>query len=129
MAESLAEFFKANFQAHREERAYGQRCGYRMQWFTYGQVLEMAFGFSRELGARGIRKGERVVLWGENCAESVEAFGCALRGAVVVPMDDGASAEWQSRSGARHWKRCTRRRQEEDPEPIACEVQAVVEAL
>ena len=47
MAESLAEFFLANFQAHREERAYGQRCGYRMEWFTYGQVLEMAVRFRR----------------------------------------------------------------------------------
>ena len=47
MAESLAEFFLTNFRAHREERAYGQRCGYRMEWFTYGQVLEMAFAFRR----------------------------------------------------------------------------------
>src|SRR5580700_11731697 len=98
MAESLTEFFLANFQAHREERAYGQRCGYRMEWFTYGQVLEMAFQFCRELDARGICKGERVMLWGGDCAEWVAAFfGCALRGVVVVPMDDGASAEFAAR--------------------------------
>ena len=42
MAESLAEFFLTNFRADRKERAYGQRCGYRMEWFTYGQVLELA---------------------------------------------------------------------------------------
>src|SRR5580698_7044694 len=98
MAESLAEFFLTNFQAHRDERAYGQRCGYRMEWFTYGQVLEMAAGFCRELEARGIGRGERVMLWGENCAEWVAAFfGCALCGVVVVPMDDGASAEFARR--------------------------------
>ncbi len=92
MAESVAEFFLTNFQAHGEERAYGQRHGYRMEWFTYGQVLEMAFRFAGDLEARGIGKGERVMLWGENCAEWVAAFfGCALRGVVVVPMDDGAS--------------------------------------
>jgi long-chain acyl-CoA synthetase len=98
MAESLAEFFLANFQAHRDERAYGQRRGYRMQWFTYGQVLEMAFWFCRELEAQGIGQGDRVMLWGENCAEWVAAFfGCVMRGAVVVPMDDGASADFATR--------------------------------
>src|SRR5579863_1449482 len=98
MAESLAEFFSANFQARRPERAYGQHCGYRMEWFTYGQVLELASHFGRELEARGIGKGDRVMLWGENCAEWVAVFfGCALRGAVVVPMDNGASADFAAR--------------------------------
>src|SRR5947209_7415898 len=98
MAESLAEFFLTNFRAHRNERAYGQRCGYRTQWFTYGQVFEMARRFASNLASRGIGKGERVMLWGENSAEWVAAFfGCALRGVVVVPMDDGASAEFAGR--------------------------------
>jgi long-chain acyl-CoA synthetase len=98
MTESLAEFFLANFQAHSSERAYGQHRGYRMEWFTYAQVMEMAFRFCRELEARGIDKGDRVMLWGENCAEWVAAFfGCAMRGVVVVPMDDGASADFASR--------------------------------
>jgi long-chain acyl-CoA synthetase len=108
MAESLAEFFLTNFQAYRHERAFGQRLGYRMEWFTYGQVLEMAFQFSRELEARGIGKGERVMMWGENCAEWVAAFfGCVLSGVVVVPMDDGASSDFAARVagqvGAKLW--------------------------
>lgn len=98
MAESLAEFFLTTFRAHRDERAYGQRRGYRTEWFTYGQVLGMAFQFCRELEARGIGKGERVMLWGENCAEWVAAFfGCALCGVIAVPMDDGASADFAAR--------------------------------
>ena len=120
MAESLAEFFLTNFQAHRDERAYGQRCGYRMEWFTYGQVLEMALRFAGDLEARGISKGERVLLWGENCAEWVAAFfGCALRGVVVVPMDDGASAEFALRVSreveARLWV-CSRKHAEHSGE-------------
>ncbi len=113
MAESLAEFFLTNFQAHRNARAYGQRRGYRMEWFTYGEVLEMALQFCRELEARGIGKGERVMLWGENSAEWVAAFfGCAMCGVVVVPMDDGASADFAGRVArqveARLWV-CSRR--------------------
>ncbi len=98
MPESLAQFFLTNFEAHRAERAYGQRCGYRMDWFTYGQVLEMALHFGQELHARGIAKGERVMLWGANSAEWVAAFfGCAMRGVVVVPLDDGSSDEFAQR--------------------------------
>src|SRR6266851_3222057 len=113
MAESLAEFFLTNFRAHCDERAYGQRRGYRMEWFTYGQVLEMAFGFCRKLKTLRIGKGDRVMLWGENCAEWVAAFfGCALGGVIVVPMDDGASAEFAARVAqqveARLWV-CSRR--------------------
>ena len=113
MAQSLAQFFLANFQAHGDERAYGQRHGYRMEWFTYGQVLEMASRFCRELEARGIGKGDRVMLWGENCAEWVAAFfACAMCGVIVVPMDNAAAADFAGRvSGqveARLWV-CSRR--------------------
>jgi long-chain acyl-CoA synthetase len=98
MAESLAGFFSTNFRAHHHERAYGQRRGYRMGWFTYGQVLDLASRFARALEARQIGKGDRVMLWGENRAEWVAAFfGCALRGAVVVPMDDSASGDFAGR--------------------------------
>jgi long-chain acyl-CoA synthetase len=98
MAESLGDFLLPNFEAHSHERAYGERCGYRMEWFTYGQVKDISFRFARELEARQIAKGDRVMLWGENCAEWVAAFwGCAIRGAVVVPMDDAASPDFAIR--------------------------------
>jgi long-chain acyl-CoA synthetase len=122
MSESLAEFFLTNFQAHRDERAYGQRRGYRVEWFTYGRVLEMAFRFGKELEARGIGKGKRVMLWGENCAEWVAAFfGCALRGVVVVPMDNGASADFAGRVAgqveAKLWVCSRRHARGRDPVP------------
>jgi long-chain acyl-CoA synthetase len=84
-----------------------------MEWFTYAQVLEMAFSFVQELETRGIGKGERVMLWGQNSAEWVAVFfGCTLCGVVVVPMDDGASVEFAARVagqvGARLWV-CSRK--------------------
>jgi long-chain acyl-CoA synthetase len=98
MAESLAQFFLENFQAHRDECAYRQRRGYRTESFTYGQVLATARTFSAELVKRGIVKGDRMMLWGENSAEWVAAFfGCALAGVIVVPMDDGAAADFALR--------------------------------
>ena len=98
MAESIAEFFLEHFQSHRHERAYRQRRGYRTESFTYGDVLEMALGFTRALERRGISKGDRVMLWGENNAQwAAVFFGCALHGVIVVPMDDGASADFAAR--------------------------------
>jgi long-chain acyl-CoA synthetase len=98
MSETIAEFFSQHFQAHRLERAYRQRRGYRTESFTYGEILEMAAGFARKLQARGIAKGDRVMVWGENCAEWVAVFfGCALSGVIVVPMDDGAAPDFAMR--------------------------------
>ncbi|HKW89221.1 MAG TPA: AMP-binding protein [Candidatus Acidoferrales bacterium] len=80
------------------ETAIAHRRGYRMERWSYGRVAEAARGFAAELEARGIAPGERVLLWGENSAEWVAAFfGCLLRGAVVVPMDKIATAEFAGR--------------------------------
>jgi long-chain acyl-CoA synthetase len=98
MAESLAGFFRSNFHQNRNECAYRQRRGYRTESFTYAEILSMAQGFARFLEDRGIRKGDRILLWGENCAEWVAVFfGCALRGVVVVPMDDGSASDFALR--------------------------------
>jgi long-chain acyl-CoA synthetase len=98
MRKSLADFFRETFETHRYERAYGQRHGYRMKYFTYGQILKMATAARWEIWGRGVRKGDRVLLWGHNCAEWVAAYlGCVLCGAVVVPMDDSASVDFSDR--------------------------------
>jgi len=53
---------------------------------------------ARELEARGIAKGDAVLLWGENSAEWISVFlGCLLRGAVVVPIDHASSPEFAVR--------------------------------
>ena len=75
-----------------------QRRGYRTVRWSYRQVAETAFRFARELEARRIEKGERVLIWGPNSAEWIAAFfGCALRGVVVVPMDDVATPDFALR--------------------------------
>ncbi len=98
MADSLAKFFLDHFQAHRHERAVRQRRGYRTESFTYGEILDMAFCFTDKLEMRSIAKGDRVMVWGENCAEWLAVFiGCAMRGVIVVPMDDASTADFALR--------------------------------
>ena len=91
---SLLEYLQ-NFERNGPGVAYITRRSYRAVRWTYAQVLGCAFQFARELEAREISKGDRVMLWGENCAEWVVAFlGCTLRGVIVVPMDDVAAADF-----------------------------------
>jgi long-chain acyl-CoA synthetase len=80
------------------ECAYVQRHGYRTERWSYRQVAEVAFRFARELEKRRIGKGERVLLWGPNSAEWVAVFfGCALRGVIVVPLDEAGTPEFTHR--------------------------------
>jgi long-chain acyl-CoA synthetase len=94
---SIAEFLD-DYVRHGAEWMYVQRRGYRTERWSYARVAQAAFQFARELESRGICKGDRVLLWGENSAGWVAAFfGCALRGVIAVPMDDGASADFAER--------------------------------
>jgi long-chain acyl-CoA synthetase len=87
-----------SFPSYGRETAYTQRRGYRIERWSYVRVADTASRFARELEARGIGMGERVLLWGPNSAEWVAAFwGCLLRGAVVVPMDLVATPDFALR--------------------------------
>jgi len=87
-----------NFERYGSDCAYVNRRNYRNVRWTYSQVLDLAYQFARELDQQGIRKGDRVLIWGANSAEWVATFlGCALRGVVVVPMDDIATSDFMFR--------------------------------
>jgi len=78
--------------------AWAHHRGYRTERWSYRRTALVARQFARELEARGVQRGERVLLWGENCAEWVAAFlGCILRGAVAVPMDRTAARDFALR--------------------------------
>ena len=81
-----------------DQTAYVHRRGYRTERWSYAEVLATARRFARELERRGVAKGDRILLWGDNCAEWAAAFfGCVLRGAVAVPMDRVASPDFALR--------------------------------
>ena len=80
------------------QTAFAERVGYRTVRWTYGEVASTVYRLAHELNARRIGKGDRVMLWGPNSAAWVTAFfGCAHRGIIAVPMDDGASPDFALR--------------------------------
>ena len=97
MPQTLAGYAQLHYSLG-SETSFVYRRGFRTHRWSYRQTAELAFRFARELETRGIGKGDRVMLWGENCAEWVAAFlGCMLRGAVAVPMDRIAALEFANR--------------------------------
>jgi long-chain acyl-CoA synthetase len=91
---SVADYL-IDFERLGSEQAFAERHGYRVLRQTYADVAATAFRFARELNARQIRKGDRVMLWGPNSSAWVAAFlGCANRGVIAVPMDHAASPEF-----------------------------------
>ena len=87
-----------NFRRHSTETAYVFPRGYRVQRWSYGDVLQCAYRFARALEARRLGKGDKVLIWGENCGEWVAVFfGCLLRGAIVVPIDKIAAPDFAAR--------------------------------
>ena len=95
--QSLLDYFR-NDSRPQGEAAVVWRRGYRTVRWTYADLLRAATQFALELGALGIEKGDRVLLWGENSGEWVAAFlGCLFWGAVSVPMDVTADREFAGR--------------------------------
>jgi long-chain acyl-CoA synthetase len=94
---SLVEFV-SKYAAHGGETALRQRRGYRMESFSYRRIADEANRLARELEDRNIRKGDAVLLWGENSAEWLVVFlGCLLCGVVIVPIDHASTPEFASR--------------------------------
>jgi len=78
-----------------------QQRGYRRESWTYQRLAGKAVLRALQLKEHGVRTGDRVLLWGPNSAEWVVAFwGCLLRGAVAVPLDDSSTLDFVSRVAA-----------------------------
>src|SRR5882724_1218546 len=83
---------------HGSQTALAHRRGLRVSRWSYARLRTTAFQFARELEARNISKGDRVLFWAESSPEWVAAFfGCLLRGVIVVPLDFEGSPEFAAR--------------------------------
>ena len=97
--ESLVDFV-GKYAANGNAVAIRHRRGYRMETWSYVQIVQGANRLARELESRGLGKGDAVLLWGENSPEWIVVFfGCLLRGAVIVPVDHGSTVEFVLRIG------------------------------
>ncbi|HXM95636.1 MAG TPA: AMP-binding protein [Candidatus Dormibacteraeota bacterium] len=86
------------FHNYANDIAVIQHRGYRREVWSYHELAGTAVECALELKRRGIRTGDRVLLWGPNSAQWMVAFwACIIRGAVVVPIDQGATPDFAAR--------------------------------
>src|ERR1044072_2009365 len=97
MRETLLSFLD-DCRAHGKQTAVAHEAGVRVARWSYAHLAASAFQFARELEARNIVAGDRVLFWGENHPEWIACFyGCLLRGVVVVPVDLKSAPDFVAR--------------------------------
>jgi long-chain acyl-CoA synthetase len=90
--------FLADSEARGGETALANRRGVRIVRWSYARLAASSYQTARELEARGVVQGDRVILWAENSAEWVAAFfGSLLCGAIVVPLDAASAPDFAAR--------------------------------
>jgi long-chain acyl-CoA synthetase len=90
--------FLEDSRKHGSQTALAYRRGLRVARWSYSRLRATAFQFARELEARNISKGDRILFWAQSSPEWVAAFfGCLLRGVIVVPLDFESSPEFATR--------------------------------
>jgi len=72
--------------------------GVRPRSYSYEQLGAAARRFAQRLAEQGVGRGNRIILWSENRPAWIAAFwGCLLRGAAVVPIDEKHSPDFLER--------------------------------
>ncbi|MGC2404160.1 MAG: AMP-binding protein, partial [Acidobacteriaceae bacterium] len=88
----------ADFRRYEQQIAVVTHRGNRRVSTNYHQLAELSARCAAAFDQRGIKPGDRILLWGNNSAEWVAAFfGCILRGIVAVPLDAAGSPEFARR--------------------------------
>ena len=95
--DTLAEFLPL-FRVLGDREALRFHNGYRTWRASYRDLEARIGALVAYLDSRGISKGDRLLLWGENCLEWVAVFwACVARGVEVVPIDFHSSARFLAR--------------------------------
>jgi long-chain acyl-CoA synthetase len=91
-----------DFLSRGDEIAFVHRRGLRTVRWSYGRIARTALQFARELEARGVGRGDRVLLRAGNSPEWVAVFfGCIARGAIIVPLDIQSEPDFVARVARR----------------------------
>ncbi|MEE9284452.1 MAG: AMP-binding protein, partial [Dehalococcoidia bacterium] len=85
---TIIEFLEESAQTFGQRTALLFKPGIRYQKWSYAQLWEGAGKVATLLEQRGLKKGDRALLWAPNCPQWVLAFfGCIRAGVIAVPLD------------------------------------------
>jgi long-chain acyl-CoA synthetase len=78
--------------------AVQQKIGEQTETWTYADLLDRANRVSAWLKERGVKRGDRIILWAPNSPLWVASYFGALRlGAIIVPLDIQSGADYVAR--------------------------------
>jgi acyl-CoA synthetase (AMP-forming)/AMP-acid ligase II len=78
------------------------RPGFRTRAWSYRDLNDVVPRVARHLGESGMKKGDRVLIWGVNRPEYGIAFLAALRlGAILVPLEASYAADFAGKIAER----------------------------
>jgi long-chain acyl-CoA synthetase len=100
--ENIGQLLENSAREHGNRVALKMRSGLRLEKYTYGQLWEQAQRMTGQLQDRGMKKGDRVLLWAPNSPSWVIAYlGILLGGGVVVPLDVRSALDFAARVATR----------------------------
>ncbi len=69
--------------------------GYRKERWSYNKLLDFAERSASLLASKGVKRGDRLIIWAPNIPEWVGVFfGCLRAGIILVPLDVLCTAEF-----------------------------------
>ena len=88
VGETLVEFLRLAVERHGPRDALLLKPAFRYLRWSYRRLWEESGRMASLLQSRGLKKGDRVVVWGPNSPQWVIIFfGCIRAGVVAVPLD------------------------------------------
>lgn len=98
MADTLVELLGDAVRRFGPRTALSITPGFRPQRWTYWRLWDFSGRVAGLLHQRGLRKGDRALIWAPNCPEWVVAFlGCLRAGVVLVPLDIRSAPDFVAR--------------------------------
>lgn len=92
---TIAYFIKLLAEEYGDREAIHFKSPFRTFCFKYCDLYQRSLQVSNYLYEKGIRKGDRILVWSYNSQEYASILlGCALAGVIVVPIDFNSNAEF-----------------------------------
>ena len=100
--ETLNDILEESARKFGKREALMIRPGFRTRAWTYWDLNDVVPRVARHLRDSGLKKGDRVLIWGVNRPEYVIAFLAALRlGVILVPLEASYAAEFAQKIAER----------------------------
>jgi len=104
---TIAHYIRMLSKEYEDRPAIYFKSAFRTFTFSYSQIHDRCLRVANYLSQKGIKKGDRILIWSYNGQEYASILlGCAVSGTVAVPIDFSSKADFVSliadKVGAKH---------------------------